>query len=151
SVNPRGTLPSASFSTIVESDVDIVVERTMKWDARHYGSHAETSQPAPETIWYLAEGATHGAFNLFYLIQNPNDDPATVEITYLRPAPKTPIVKSYAIQAKSRLTIWVDQEGPEFEAEELSAVFRSDVPIVVERAMYIDTPDQVWAGGTDSA
>jgi uncharacterized repeat protein (TIGR01451 family) len=151
SVNPRATLSQASFSTIVESDVEIVVERTMKWDARHYGSHAETSQPGPETVWYLAEGATHGAFNLFYLIQNPNDDQATVEVTYLRPAPKSPIVKSYPVQGKSRLTIWVDAEGPEFEAEEFSAVFHADRRIVVERAMYIDTPDQIWAGGTDSA
>ncbi len=151
SIDPHKTLSQASFSTVVESDVEIVVERTMKWDARHYGSHAETSQPAPETVWYLAEGATHGAFNLFYLIQNPNDATATVEVTYLRPAPKTPLVKSYPIPANSRLTIWVDNEGPEFEAEEFSAVFHADVPIVVERAMYVDTPNQIWAGGTDSA
>jgi uncharacterized repeat protein (TIGR01451 family) len=151
SINPAVTLGAASFSTIVESDVEIVVERTMKWDSRHYGSHAETSQPSPETTWYLAEGATHGTFNLFYLLQNPNDAAASVEITYLRPAPKPPIVKTYPIAAKSRLTIWVDAEGPEFEAEEFSAAFHADVPIVVERAMYIDTPDHTWAGGTDSA
>ena len=24
------------------------------------------------TTWYLAEGATFGAFDLFYLVQNPN-------------------------------------------------------------------------------
>jgi uncharacterized repeat protein (TIGR01451 family) len=151
SVNPKLTLPQASFSTIVESDVQVVVERTIKWDARHYGSHAETSQPSPETVWYLAEGATHGAFNLFYLIQNPNDADAHVEVTYLRPAPKTPIVKTYPVSGKSRLTIWVDAEGPEFEAEELSAVFHADVPIMVERSMYVDAPNQAWAGGTSSA
>jgi len=151
SIDPRTTLHQASFSTIIESDVEIVVERTMKWDSRHYGSHAESSQPSPEMVWYLAEGATHGAFNLFYLIQNPNDASATVEVTYLRPAPKAPIVRSYPVAATSRLTIWVDAEGPEFDAEEFSAVFHADQPIVVERAMYADTPDHIWAGGTDSA
>ena len=40
---------------------------------RAYGSHAETSIAAPSTTWHLAEGATHGAFDLFYLLQNPGD------------------------------------------------------------------------------
>lgn len=152
-VNPElnPAMAHSSFSTIVESDTQVIVERTMKWDSRHYGSHSETSQPSPETVWYLAEGATHGSFNLFYLIQNPNDSDTTVEVTYLRPAPKPPIVKSYAVAAKTRLTIWVDAEGPEFEAEEFSAVFNSTLPIMVERSMYADTPDQVWAGGTSAA
>ena len=26
----------------------------------------------PSTTWFLAEGATHGGFDLFYLVQNPN-------------------------------------------------------------------------------
>jgi hypothetical protein len=152
-VNPEmnPAMTQSSFSTIVESDVQVIVERTMKWDATHYGSHAETSQPSAETTWYLAEGATHGSFNLFYLVQNPNDTDTTVEVTYLRPAPKTPLVRTYAVAAKSRLTIWVDAEGPEFEEEEFSAVFHSPQPIMVERSMYADAPGQTWAGGTSSA
>ena len=31
-----------------------------------------SSSPAPSLTWYLAEGATHGSFDLFYLIQNPS-------------------------------------------------------------------------------
>jgi hypothetical protein len=72
-------------------------------------------------------------------------------VTYLRPAPKTPIVKTYPVAALTRLTIWVDMEGPEFEAEEFSAIFHSTLPIMVERSMYADTPGQPWAGGTSSA
>ena len=73
-LNPEDVrgLRGAEFSTVVESDVPVVVDRTMTWDARGYGSHAETSIAAPATTWYLAEGATHSGFNLFYLIQNPN-------------------------------------------------------------------------------
>ena len=45
----------------------------MTWDrAGGYGSHAETGVLAPAPTWYLAEGATHSGFNLFYLIQNPS-------------------------------------------------------------------------------
>ena len=62
----------ADFSTIIESDSLIVADRTMSWDARGFGSHAETSIGAPSLTWYLAEGATHGGFDLFYLLQNPN-------------------------------------------------------------------------------
>jgi hypothetical protein len=149
-VNPElnPAMAHSSFSTVVESDVQVIVERTMKWDSTHYGSHAETSQSSPQNTWYLAEGATHGSFNLFYLIQNPNSADTTVEVTYLRPAPRAPIVRSYPVAAKSRLTIWVDAEGPEFIADEFSAVFNSTLPIMVERSMYFDLPGQVWAGGT---
>ena len=36
-----------------------------------YGSHAERAVSGPASTWYFAEGATHGAFDLFYLLQNP--------------------------------------------------------------------------------
>src|SRR5262249_25595615 len=139
-VNPElnPAMAQASFGTIIESDVQVIAERTMKWDSTHYGSSSETSQAAPSTRWYLRDGATPGNFNLFYLIQNPNDTDTTVEITYLRPAPETPIIKSYAVAALSRLTIWVDAEGPEFVADEFSAIFNSTLPVVVERSMYAD-------------
>lgn len=151
-VDPELTMGQASFSTIVESDALVVVERTMAWDARRYASHAETSVPAPQTVWHLAEGATHGTFNLFYLIQNPNDAEAAIDVTYLRPAPRAPIVRTYHAQARSRLTIWVDSEGPEFEAEEFSAVLQSNLPILVEHSMMQgESPDQVWTAGTSGA
>ena len=37
-------LTSPDFSTVVESDQPIVVDRTMSWDASGYGSHAETAR-----------------------------------------------------------------------------------------------------------
>ena len=46
---------------------------------------------APSTTHFLAEGATHGRFALFYLLQNSQQVPASVTITYLRPAPAPPI------------------------------------------------------------
>ena len=81
-VNPESLdgLENAKFSTSVRSDEQLVVDRTMTWgDAARemYGSHAETSIELrdPERvgglIWYLAEGATHSGFNLFYLFRIP--------------------------------------------------------------------------------
>ena len=81
-------LASANISTVIESDVQVVVDRTMRWDqVSRGGAHAESSSPAPSLTWYLAEGATHGAFDLFYLIQNPSQtQSAQVRIRYLLPA-----------------------------------------------------------------
>ena len=140
--------PGNDFSTVVESDVPLVVERTMTWDRSGYGSHAETATTAPATDWYLAEGATHGRFDLFYLLQNPGDVPADVTVSYLRPAGAAPIVKTYAVAANSRRTIWVDTEDPALAAVDLSASIHATAPIIVERAMYLSNAGQPFAGGT---
>jgi hypothetical protein len=74
-------LEAAEFSTVVESDVEVVVDRTLTWNTNGYGSHAERGiLTRTATEWYFAEGATHSGFSLFYLIQNPNAQAATVEV-----------------------------------------------------------------------
>ena len=99
----------AEFSTKVESDQPIVVDRTMTWDASGYGSHAETAVMSPSLTWYLAEGATHSGFELFYLLQNPNATTSRVKVRYLRPL-GAPLEKTYDLAPNSRTNIWVDVE-----------------------------------------
>lgn len=149
-VNPENNaaLSAASFATVVESDVPLTIERSMKWNASHYGSHSETAQASLSTTWYIAEGATPPPLSMFYLILNPQDAPAHVRVTYYQPPPTAPIVKDYTFPLRSRGNIWVDAEGPEFEAGLFSAKFESDQPIMVERVMYGDAPGQIWAAGT---
>ena len=146
-------LEAASFSTVIESTQPIIADRTMRWDDAGYGSHAETSVAAPLTTWYLAEGATTGGFNLFYLIQNPTAQPAAVQVQYLRPAPAAPIVKTYTVNANTRRTIYVNGEDPLLDEAEIAAVITSTnaVPIVVERAMYLDANGQLFGAGHESA
>jgi hypothetical protein len=141
-LTPHANIPENDFSTLIESDQPVVVDRTMTWDGTTYGGHAETAIETPGTTWYLAEGATHGAFSLFYLLQNPNDTDASVTVNYLRLAPQTPVVKNYTVPKKSRMTIPVDGEAPELEATDVAARIDSDVPIIVERAMYSTAPGQ---------
>jgi uncharacterized repeat protein (TIGR01451 family) len=146
-------LESANFSTVIEADEQVVADRTMTWDKTRYGSHAERGTlTRTATTWYLAEGATHGNFSLFYLIQNPGDAAANVEITFLLPAPKPPVVVPITVQPHTRYTLPVD-ELPGLEMEEMSAIVHStnEQPIVVERAMYLNTPSQAFAGGTSAA
>jgi hypothetical protein len=151
-------LATAEFSTTVESDRPVVVDRTMSWNATTaYGAHAETSVAAPALTWYLAEGATHSGFNLFYLLQNPGATEAQVRVRYLRPS-GTPLEKSYTLAPTSRTNIWVDLEefpglGQALASTDVSAVFEvtNGQPIIVERAMYLDVPGQTFGAGHESA
>lgn len=154
-INPESLagLEATAFSTVVESDQPIVVDRTMTWDAGGYGSHAETSLAAPSTTWYLAEGATHSGFNLFYLIQNPGGTLAQVQVTYLLPSPAAPVVKTYQVAGNARFTIWVNQEDDGLSSTDVSAVITSTngIPVIVERAMYRDANGQLYGAGHESA
>ena len=144
-------LAQAEFSTLVESDVEVLVDRRMAWDDRAYGSHAERAVPTPATRWYFAEGATHSGFNLFYLVQNPNDSDVSVTVSYLLPAPALPVERSYRVGGHRRFTIWVNAEAAELRVTDVSAVIAADAPVVVERAMYLDAGGQFFGAGHASA
>jgi hypothetical protein len=149
-------LATAEFSTIIEADQAIVVDRTMTWGGG-YGAHAETAVIAPAATWYLAEGATHSGFDLFYLLQNPSATERPVRVRYLRPT-GAPIEKQYTLPPNSRTNIWVDVEefaglGQALTATDVSAVIESidSVPIIVERAMYRSNQGRVFNAGHESA
>jgi hypothetical protein len=146
-------LEAAEFSTVIESDVPVVVDRTMRWDAGGFGSHAETAIVSPGTTWYLAEGATHSNFDLFYLLQNPSTQPAAVTVTYLRPSPLPAVTRQYTVAPLSRFNIWVDQEGPDLANTDVSAIIQvtNGVSIIVERAMYLNAGGRVFGAGHESA
>jgi uncharacterized repeat protein (TIGR03803 family) len=144
-------LAHATFSTVVEADVPIAVDRTMSWAASSYGTHIETGVTAPATTWYLAEGSTSGPFALFYLLQNPQASAVTATVRYLRPFGLPPIEKTYTLLPESRTTIVVDGEGAELASTDVSAVITASSPIVAERAMYYSQPGQPFAAGHESA
>ncbi len=158
-IDPKTLLPPGGheFSTVVEATQHLVADRTMTWDASGYGSHAETSVPSPATTWYLAEGATHSGFDLFYLLQNPTDTNTRVRVRYLQPSGEV-IEKDYPVAARSRYNIWVDYEqfdgrGTALDNTDVSAVLTSldGTPIIVERAMYLSAPGRLFNAGHESA
>jgi len=146
--------PESLFSTVVVSDQAVVCDRTMTWglDGVRYGSHAESSLAAPALNWYFAEGATHGGFDLFYLVQNPSDEAAEVDARFLRgPAGAgPPVTRHYAVGAHQRLTINADAI-PGLEAADVAGEFHSSngTPIIVERAMYMSRGSELWSAGID--
>ncbi len=141
-------LASAEFSTRIESNVPVTVERRVSWEGQ--GSHAETSVPRASATWYLAEGATFPGFDVFYLLQNPGPRTATVEVTYLFAGSRQPLVRRYVVSPESRRTLWLNHEDARLQNVEVAAVVCSlddDVPIVVERAMYLSAPRRPFVAG----
>lgn len=143
-------LEATALATIVESDETIVADRTMAWGTGGYGGHGERAIVAPAKKWYFAEGATHSAFDLFYLLQNPRTEPAEVTITYLRPPPAAPIVRHLTVAGGSRATVWVDAD-PALASAEVGAIVESSQPIIAERAMYLDAGGLRFGAGHESA
>ena len=141
-----------SFSTVVDSDQPLVVDRLVSWGTAAsgvYGSHAETSTAAPATTWLLAEGSTVLGFQLFYLLQNPGAAAATATIRFLRPS-GAPLVRTYELAPRSRTTVYVNTI-PSLESTDVSAEITATQPIAVERAMYRSTAGQTFALGHDAA
>jgi len=131
--------PDRTFSTIVTSDVPVVVERAMYFAT---GGHSTIGATAPATSWFLAEGFTGEGFGTQLSIQNPNADEAAVVISYLMDDGEH-FEKQHLIAAHSRYTIRVhdvDELGP---GVAFSTRVTSDIPVVVERAMYFETGGHV--------
>lgn len=161
-VNPRAVLPllhnAAEFATVVESSSVIAVDRTMTWDTTgRYGAHADTAVVAPSLTWYFAEGATVNGFSLFYLLQNPDANPASVRVRYLLPV-GGPLEKTYTVSPNSRFNIWVNEEefpghGKALASTAVSAVIDvlNGPAIIAERAMYLNAHGQTFAAGHESA
>jgi hypothetical protein len=147
-LDPSTIVGGAEFSTVVESDREIVVDRTMAWPVGNpYGSHLETASGGPSTTWYLAEGATSSSFDLFYLLQNPNNTSVTATVQYDLPAPQAPIVKTYTLGAHSRTTLHVNEEAPALAWNDVGAEITANAPIMVERSMYRSGNGRVWDAG----
>jgi subtilisin family serine protease len=139
-----------AFSTIVNSDQPVIVERAMYFGS---GGHNTVGVTAPSTTWYLAEGYTGGGFGTYILIQNPNSTEAQLDITYLLQG-GSPIQTLHVAPGDSRYTIVaadINEVGPD---QAFSTTVSSDVPVIVERAMYftngghntigITSPSTMW-------
>jgi hypothetical protein len=143
-------LERAEFSTIVVSGGGpVAVERTVTWAGGH-GSHSDPGVASASRTWYLAEGATHSGFQLFYLVLNPGPAEATLRLEFLLPPPRVPVVKTVTVGAGRRTTLWLNTE-PELVNTDVSAIVTSDQAVVVERAMYLDGPDQLFTAGHTAA
>jgi len=144
-------LSSTEVSTLVESTngVGIVADRSVYFDRSGIGGgHCAQGVQAPSSEWYLAEGYTGGKFDTYILVQNPSEEKASVEATFMKEGGEN-IKKSYNIPAHSRFTIWCDAiQGLEDAQFSTRLVSKNGVGIIAERAMYFDYRGR--KGGSDS-
>ncbi|MBN1289226.1 MAG: peptidase S8 [Actinobacteria bacterium] len=133
SINVKDDLPAEDMSFKVEASSRVIAERSMYWNGMR-GGHDSIGTTSPAQSWYLAEGTTDWGFDEYVLIQNPNDENAEVDITYMTtggPVQDT----TRTIPANSRETVYVNGIMP---GEDLSVKVDADMGVVVERAMYWD-------------
>ncbi|MCG2796574.1 MAG: DUF5719 family protein, partial [Actinomycetia bacterium] len=136
SYNMADDIGAEDASIKVVSDISVIPERAMYRNNRREG-HDSIGTTTPATDYYLAEGTTDWGFTTYVLVQNPNDTPADVTVTYMTgggPVPQAP----FTMEPNSRKTIRVNDVLP---GEDLSTKVHGSQPIIAERAMY-------WGEGT---
>jgi hypothetical protein len=146
-------LAGATFSTVMEADQNVALDRLMAWDASGLAASLASAVDRPSATWYFAEGSTADPYELFYLVQNPGAADARIRVRYLLPN-GAPVVKGYTVPAGSRATIWVDREDARLASTDVAAEITSvtGAPIVVERSLYLkDAASALPRGGDSSA
>ena len=65
-------LEATAMSTLVTSTsgAELIVERTMKWDATGYGAHTDKATSGAATEWFFAEGAQGFFFTYLLLVES---------------------------------------------------------------------------------
>ncbi|MCG2795302.1 MAG: S8 family serine peptidase, partial [Actinomycetia bacterium] len=136
-VNPRDTVRDEDFSTRVEckEGKTIAVDRTMSWTGEGAPSpdgHCSIGVTSPATTWYLPEGSSAWGFECWLLTQNPNDQEATAQVTYMIEG-ADPQTFEKKVPANARETYNMANDIGEADA---SIEVVSDIPVIPERAMY---------------
>ncbi len=146
-------LAGQSFSTQLESDQPLALDRLMSLNADGASASLEAAVDQPSTTWHFAEGSTVDPMELFYLVQNPGQTPARIEVRYLLPNGGAPVVRTYTVEAGSRATIWVDREDAALAATDVAATITSldGAPIVVERSLYLREAGSTAPRGGDTS
>ncbi|MBU4173806.1 MAG: hypothetical protein KKB90_02770, partial [Actinobacteria bacterium] len=133
SVNVGETVQTFKVSTEVTADQPVIAERAMYYNNRTC-AHGSIGVTAPNDTWYLAEGATYGGFETWILVQNPNDTPANVTLTYMTENGEVP-GGTITLAPNSRESVNV---GETVETFKVSTKVTADKPVIAERAMYGD-------------
>jgi hypothetical protein len=166
-------LLNQAFAIRVESDVPIIAERSMYFNAGglFWGAgHESAGVSALSTTWFLAEGNTGPLFDTYILVGNPGDEDAEITLTFLIGAAGVPpVVATTTVAAAARFTLDAENAYLNLAADGGALTLVSGdinvlknapfstkvestngVPIVVERAMYWPGGFSTWAEAHNS-
>lgn len=142
--------PGKDVSAVVTSDRPILAERPMyfNYHGMWTGGHGVIGVNKPRAAWYFAEGCTRNVpdanFHTWLCMQNPGDNDAQVEITYM-PEGEEPVVKQLTLPAKTRTTSCANWDiGP---GKDVSMMVTASKAIICERSMYFSVGG--WNDGHD--
>jgi len=139
--------------------VPVIVERSMWWmGSRRTWTEGHnafgTTRTAPR--WLLAEGENGGsrASSTFVLIANTSAADASVRVTLL-PEEGAEESVTYTVGANRRFTVPVATAFPSTDGTRFSILVESLNPstaggLVVERATYWNTDEDVWGAGANA-
>jgi hypothetical protein len=130
---------SWNVSTEVSSNMPVVAERAMYNTARTWG-HDSIGVTYTADLWYLPEGATAGDFETFVLVQNPNPDPVTLDITFMTSSGAVPGPTGFNLAGHSRITFYANDWVTDFN---VSTEVMASGGVICERAMYGN--NRTWA------
>ena len=145
--------PGHDVSTLVESEVPVVVERPVyfRYRDKWAGGHVAVGVNSPSKTWYFAEGTTRsnpedGQYEQWLCLQNPNPGEARAHVSFMQTVGGV-VERDYALPPASRLTVDVNLVvGPD---RDVSTEVRSDLPLVAERPLYFDFRG-TWDGGDNA-
>jgi hypothetical protein len=148
-------LASAAVATRVDSDRPIIAERAQYWpNPAWHEAHNSFGVTEAATRWGLAEGRVGGPSGdqTYILLANPGATTASVTLTFLRTDGST-ITKPFTVSGTSRFNVAIagpSSDVPELANEAFGAVIESTQPIVVERSLYSNVGDIIWAAGSNA-
>ena len=116
--------------------------------ATNLAEYQAGTHPRLSNTWTLPEGAT-GFFAERLALANPDSTPADVTLTFLRPAPGTPITRTYSLLPYGRTTVDVNAIAGLGQADVSTVITANTGGVVAERTMFWG--DQFYGGHTGKA
>lgn len=137
--------PRAALAAVVTSDRPIAAERLLTFGSGGYGATGNAGTAQATTSWLFAEGATTDHKQTFLTVLNPSRRRATVSAILLDPRGRTLGVRTIIVEPLHRGTMRLNDTA---HAPAIASLVTSDVPVVVERPLYLDNPNVGRTGGS---
>lgn len=155
-------LADTAVSTVVESvdDLPFLAERAMWWpgptSSQWREAHNSPGALASSSRWGLAEGMLGGptAVETYVLIANTSPFAGTARVTLTFEDDGSRLERTVGVAASSRTNVPIAAEFPQATGRRFAVLVESlgalPAQLVVERAMYSNSGNEVWAAGTNA-
>lgn len=145
SVDVNKLYPKASISAIVTSNAPVAVERIITFGDNAFGATGNPGTALAATTWQFAEGSSANGFQTFFTILNPSATTATVTALFFDTTGKQIGAHTITIEPFHRGNIRINDTA---RVSSVATTVSSNVPVVVERALYFGDPNAGRTGGS---